>query len=275
MLLEAAPWGDPSEAILRARISAAASLRTLAVIPARYLRAVSAEAAPVRRAFIRGEEALNQTDALAQCRLIEIADGPACLETGGEIAENQPGLAHRRAFAAPARRRDTHAGTARRRRKHHPSLRGLPGPGDEAERPRFVKEVLREIHGQLVKHGVRNEVTLIASGGIALAEHMAKAIICGADLVGVDIPLLISLGCRVCSGSHTSGCPARIHEAAVPYAAQRMVNLMGAWHNQLIEVLGAMGIREVRRLRGEVGRAMFIEDLERDAFKDLVRSVWF
>jgi len=25
---------------------------------------------------------------------------------------------------------------------------------------------------------------------------------------------------------------------------QRMVNLMGAWHSQLLEVMGAMGIRE-------------------------------
>jgi hypothetical protein len=49
------------------------------------------------------------------------------------------------------------------------------------------------------------------------------------------------------------------------------VNLMGAWHSQLIEVLGAMGIREVRRLRGEVGRAMFLEDIEKEAFGDLAR----
>ena len=48
--------------------------------------------------------------------------------------------------------------------------------------------------------------------------------------------------------------------------SQRIVNLMGAWHQQLIEMLGAMGIREVRRLRGETGRCMFFEDLERDTF---------
>ena len=46
---------------------------------------------------------------------------------------------------------------------------------------------------------------------------------------------------------------------------------MGAWHSQLIEVLGAMGIREVRRLRGEVGRAIFMEDIEKEAFGDLAR----
>ena len=47
---------------------------------------------------------------------------------------------------------------------------------------------------------------------------------------------------------------------------QRIVNLMGAWQNQLLEMLGAMGIREVRRLRGETGRCMFFEDLEAATF---------
>jgi hypothetical protein len=55
------------------------------------------------------------------------------------------------------------------------------------------------------------------------------------------------------------------------YAARRMTNLMGAWHSQLIEVLGAMGIREVRRLRGEMGRAIFMEEIEKEAFGDLLR----
>jgi len=32
-----------------------------------------------------------------------------------------------------------------------------------------------------------------------------------------------------------------------------------------------MGIREVRRLRGEMGRAMFFEDLEKDIFATLGR----
>jgi hypothetical protein len=50
-----------------------------------------------------------------------------------------------------------------------------------------------------------------------------------------------------------------------------VVNLMGAWHNQLLEVMGAMGIRDVRRLRGETGRAMFFEDLDTAAFQDLGR----
>ena len=42
--------------------------------------------------------------------------------------------------------------------------------------------------------------------------------------------------------------------------------------NKHTEVLGAMGIREVRRLRGETGRAIFMEDMEREAFGDLIRT---
>ena len=127
--------------------------------------------------------------------------------------------------------------------------------------------MLRDVHGALVKAGTRDQVTLVASGGIAQAEHMAKAIICGADLVAIDIPLLLALECRLCGECERGEpCPIALEEIDGDYAVHRIVNLMGAWHQQLIEVLGAMGIREVRRLRGETGRAMFFEDLERDTF---------
>ena len=134
-------------------------------------------------------------------------------------------------------------------------------------KPRHARDVLREVHRALVKEGVRDQITLVASGGIAQAEHVAKAIICGADLVAIDVPLLLALDCRLC-GQCEQGedCPVALEEVEAEYAVRRIENLVGAWHQQLIEVLGAMGIREVRRLRGETGRAMFFEDLERDSF---------
>ena len=157
----------------------------------------------------------------------------------------------------------------RERTQAAPSPRPLSGAGRRllAERARHVRDVLRDVHGTLVRQGMRDEVTLVASGGIALAEHVAKAIICGADLVAVDIPLLLALECRLC-GECARGepCPIALEEIDPEYGVQRIVNLIGAWHQQLIEVLGAMGIREVRRLRGETGRCMFFEDLERETF---------
>ena len=141
------------------------------------------------------------------------------------------------------------------------------GMETSSEKPRHMRDAIREVHGALVKEKVRDEVTLIVSGGIALPEHMAKAIICGADLITVDIPLVIAMDCRLC-GECKRGepCPVELENVEEKYATQRVINLMGSWHSQLLEMLGAMGIREARRLRGEVGRCMFFEDLERAAF---------
>jgi hypothetical protein len=132
---------------------------------------------------------------------------------------------------------------------------------------RFLKDGIRSIHRMLVEEGLRDEVTLLAGGGIAMAEHVAKAIICGADAVVIDFPLLIALECRMCRRC-TKGlsCPVGIQEASAPWVASRTINLLGAWHNQLLEVMGAMGIRDARRLRGEVGRAMFFDDLDEATF---------
>ncbi len=135
---------------------------------------------------------------------------------------------------------------------------------------KHITEAIREIHLAFVEQGNRDEITLIAGGGIALAEHMAKTIICGADLVSVDVPLMIALECRVCKNCQQNlACPVELGNVERDYAVQRIVNLMGAWHNQLLEMMGAMGIREVRRLRGEVGRAMFFDDLERECFEPI------
>lgn len=148
-------------------------------------------------------------------------------------------------------------------------LLAFDGHGREhgAARPRHARDVLRETHTTLVRQGIRDEVTLIASGGIAAAEHVAKAIICGADMVAIDVPLVLALECRLCGECERGqACPIALEEIDAAFGAGRIVNLMSAWHSQLLEMLGAMGIREVRRLRGETGRCMFFEDLERDTF---------
>jgi hypothetical protein len=88
---------------------------------------------------------------------------------------------------------------------------------------------------------MRDAVTVLASGGIALAEHVAKAIICGLDGIIVDIPLLLALECRLCRNcQHGRGnsCPIELDKLPVKRGAQRMVNLVGAWNNQLLEILG-------------------------------------
>lgn len=130
-----------------------------------------------------------------------------------------------------------------------------------------IKDFIISMHRYLVNLGIRDQVTLIASGDIALAEHVAKAIICGADAVAIDMPLLIALGCRVCSKCKST-CEAKLNQQSLDFAVQRIKNLMAAWRDQLLEVLGAMGLRDVRRLRGETSRAMFFEELEKELLSE-------
>jgi hypothetical protein len=141
------------------------------------------------------------------------------------------------------------------------------------KKPRFVKDMVRQIHTALIEKGNRDEITLMAGGGVALPEHLAKAIICGADLVTINLPLLIALECHLCNSCKPGmPCPAKLEKIDFDYGVGRMTNLIAAWHDQLVEVMGAMGMREVRRLRGDVGRAMFFENLEEETFGKLFGS---
>jgi hypothetical protein len=278
-LLDMPPWSMPGTALSQARAAAAQKLHTLAVIPAEDVSAVPKEQWGAVVPLVT-EGTLGACErALAQVKMVELAGA-------GDVARLARRVAEINARAVLAIRMDLTAGAAEQISKlaagsikvFHlcADLHGCERLAD-GTRGRHIKDVLREIHGRLVKDGRRDEVTLIAGGGIALAEHMAKAIICGADLVAVNVSLLVGLGCRVCRGADKNGgcgtgCPAGLESLDMANAVQRTVNLMGAWHSQLIEVLGAMGIREIRRLRGEMGRAMFLEELEKEAFGDLVRK---
>jgi len=135
--------------------------------------------------------------------------------------------------------------------------------------PDTIVNAIRFTHSYLVDRGIRDEVTFISSGGIAEAAHVPKSIILGADAVSIGLAYQIALGCNVCYGDkHAGDCPMMVKNEDVELAAQRIVNLIGSWKDQLLEVLGGMGLREVRRQRGEMGRAMFYEDLEAKVFGD-------
>jgi hypothetical protein len=146
------------------------------------------------------------------------------------------------------------------------------GEGWDSDQPTFVRDLIRAVHRRLVKESLRDEVTLISSGGITLAEHVPKAIICGTDLVALDTTILVALQSRFLCDCPTPEAGRIEFEKFDPaWGEQRLVNLLASWHDQLIEILSAMGMRDVRRLRGDVGRAMFKEDLEKEAFADIQR----
>lgn len=136
---------------------------------------------------------------------------------------------------------------------------------------KFLMDNMLEAHQMLLDAGVRDKITILNSGGVVAADHLPKAIICGMDAVALDLPLLVAIQARM-SGDLSSRegyraqLPRRMDDE---WAIQRIVNLSCSWRDQLLEILGAMGVREVRRLRGETGRAMWCSHLEAEAFGDI------
>jgi hypothetical protein len=287
-VLDVPAWPMRQAELGLARAMAAKELMTVALLYAKDAAKLPQDLMPfvvpiLDSASIRDRGNFAETS----CKMVQLMDGPDTFEMADAVrAANPQKIVSVRMILRPSTA-DRIVEMSRRGIKVFQICADLHGCEllENGEPGRHIKDVLREIHGRLVKDGIRDEITLIISGGIALAEHMAKAIICGADLVGADTALLVALGCRVCRNAHTlniesgntlcvntpmNACPVNIESADVTYATHRMTNLMGAWHNQLIEVLGAMGIREVRRLRGEMGRAIFMEEIEKEAFGDLL-----
>lgn len=135
----------------------------------------------------------------------------------------------------------------------------------------FILDKIRAVNQTLVDAKHREEVTLLGSGGIIAAEHMAKAILCGLDAAALDTALLVALQAKF-NGDCVNRSESRFtwpEGLTAQWGEQRIKNLCGAWRDQLLEILGAMGLREVRRLRGEMGRALFQKDLEKEAFADI------
>ena len=273
LILDVPPWTIGGQVLTKARLAAAKALKTLTVAPAGEVAGAPAEQLPHLVPLVGSEGLAAAEPFLRQVRMAEFVDWSKALELIAQAKTVNPGLICALRLPMQAYAADRILAASKAGVKVFHLCADLHGLEIGAEKPRHIKDALREIHTRLVKEGMRDEITLIVSGGIALAEHMAKAIICGADLVAVETSLLVALGCRVCRGAtgktHEDHCAAEAGDLDPVYAAQRMVNLMSAWHSQLLEVLGAMGIREVRRLRGEVGRAIFKEDIEREAFGDL------
>ncbi len=265
------PFGILNESVREGFIRAAEMVGTVVAVP---LEAVDWKLLPRLSNIIpvlsRFEDSARLQEIARLARMIEIEDGPDVLDSTNALKKINPSLVVsvrlRMNRGASGRVEELARGGA----EVVHMIADWQGNEPGEENPRFIKDVVREVHLNLIDKAMRDEVTLIATGGIAMAEHVAKAILCGADAVGIDLVLEVALECRVCKRC-TKGlsCPVKIEAVDPEWAALRVRNIVSSWHSQLIELLGAMGLREVRRLRGEAGRAMFFEDLEREAFGDV------
>jgi glutamate synthase domain-containing protein 2/NAD-dependent dihydropyrimidine dehydrogenase PreA subunit len=122
-----------------------------------------------------------------------------------------------------------------------------------------VEYAIPRVHRFLVEEGIRDEIVLMASGGIRTAHDVLKAIALGADGAVIGTAELVALGCIRCGACESGRGCARgiattdrelIKQVEIDWATQRLINLFAAWREQMVDVLCRLGMKSVRELRG-------------------------
>jgi glutamate synthase domain-containing protein 2 len=110
-----------------------------------------------------------------------------------------------------------------------------------------------------VAEGIRDEIVVMASGGIRTADDIAKAIALGADGVVLGTSELVALGCTRCANCERGrGCPFGLTTTDPElsllvdpeWGAERISNLYSSFQRRLKEILRNVGLRDVKDLRG-------------------------
>jgi glutamate synthase domain-containing protein 2 len=134
-----------------------------------------------------------------------------------------------------------------------------------------IEYAIPKVHRFLKEEGVRERMTLIASGGIRGAHDIIKAIALGADGVVIGTSDMAALGCVRCGACESGrGCARGIattddelsEQFDPEWGAQRIYNLYQAWNKQLRETLAGFGLASVGEL---VGRTEFLRHLDYEA----------
>jgi glutamate synthase domain-containing protein 2 len=125
-----------------------------------------------------------------------------------------------------------------------------------------IEAAIASVDQKLSDQGVRNEISIIASGGIRSSADLAKSIALGADAVYIGTAALIALGCRVCGNCYRNLCPWGIatqephlmNRIDPERGAAQVANLIKGWTLELGELMGAAGINSIESLRGNRDR---------------------
>ena len=122
-----------------------------------------------------------------------------------------------------------------------------------------IEYAIPKVHEYLVSEGARDQITLMASGGLRTADDVAKAIALGADGCVIGTAEAVAVGCTHCGNCERGrGCQVGITTTDPElsqfidpaWGEKRIVNLFSAWSKRLRMILGSFGLESVKDLRG-------------------------